>query len=234
MNDPFSALCDEDLLIALLSRLGINKDGVEARRLLERFGSFPDIFGAPASKLVSEGLTPRVASFISFLRPLFKQALLRDIKAFSSEASLVRFAVAAFLNQRAPCAAALFISDEPSYSVITLDRLGAGKVVSQACKRCADGVAVFGYVPSPIGLCPTVERLDIIKDISEALSTVGVRFLDYIAYRDFEFFGLRRAAFGGNVVSAEEAVETQYEKDRTFYNKLERYIAARESEEKIS
>lgn len=228
MKDPFAAVCDEDTLLILLSRLGINKDSSEARRLLERFGSFSDIFGASAPQLVEAGFTPRAAAFISFLRPLFKQALLRDIKTFSSEASLVRFAVGAFINAKFSCDAALFISDEPSYSVITLDSSGAGKTVAEACRLCADGVALFSYVPSLNMLYPAPEKLSTVKKISDALSAVGIRFLDHIVYSPFKFFGLRRAAFGDpEPVGAELAVETAYEKDRTFYKKLNEYIEGR-------
>ena len=88
-----------------------------AWRLIERFGSVHGIFGATHEELMKiDGVTDRVATFFTVLRPMQRQAQLRAVKdlKLNSERELSSYAAVYFMNEH-----------EPTDVIVCLDKKGS-------------------------------------------------------------------------------------------------------------
>lgn len=170
-----------------------------ALRLIERFGSFGGIFDATIEELSAvPDMTERAAAFFAFVRPAFRQALLREEKGtrLCSEAALAKYSLAYFMRKTQACDYCLFLDNK--YSLIRTQRLVetdcARDIVGYACRYNAARVIWLCYKPYATRLAPSLDRLDQISDVAGALSQLGIDFTDYFEYAPLSFFSLRREA----------------------------------------
>ena len=76
-----------------------------AWRLVKRFGSVSGIFSASHEELMQiDGMTDRVATFFTVMRPLWRQAQLRAVKGLTlmTEREIAEYAAVYFMNEYNP------------------------------------------------------------------------------------------------------------------------------------
>lgn len=220
------------LKFMLRALYGRDCDGL-ADALIARFGSFNGIFRATHEELVAvRGITDRVASFFTFAKPAFRQALMRSAEGvrIDSESALVRYAMTFFMNAQSPCDYCLYLDAKDK--IIRAERLTEAdrvrETVGGACRYRAEKTALIYCDPAAAVPSPSARRLERLTDIIKALDILGIGFVDCIEYRPFKFFGLRRAAGGdARVVEAAESSFVRYADSRVSVSRMLEYIRSR-------
>ncbi len=176
-----------------------------AWRLIERFGSVSAIFSASFEELISvDGVTDRVATFFSVMRPLQRQAQLRAVKgvAISTEREQAEYAAVYFMNEYNPCDVCVCLNKKNK--IIGVKRLAeeqrVREIAATACRRNAQKVVLMRFEPriNEKRILPTPERQRLLIKIIKILNALDIEFVDYVEYSRFHFFSLRRAV-GGDI-----------------------------------
>lgn len=202
-----------------------------AWRLLDRFGSVPDIFRAPYTVLLSEqGVTERVASFFSVARPIERQALLRSAQKvkLATEFDLVRYVAVYGMNESDPFDVCIYLNNR-SNIVGTTKLVDADKfkqAVYSACGFNATRVVISRYIPyaelEPYA--PSLVRLRSLINAIDLFDHIGVHVVDYYAYVPDRFFSLRRnLETNCNDVHVTEACREPYAKTSLLKPLIDRY-----------
>lgn len=176
-----------------------------AWRLIERFGGVSGIFGASHEELMQiDGMTDRVATFFTVMRPLQRQAQLRAVEDFKivSERDMAEYAAVYFMNEYNP--AYVCVCLDKKNKIICAERMGKEERVREiavlACKRNANAIALMRFEPRLNGktVLPSPETQKELIRITKLIETLGIGFKDYIEYAENRFFSLRRA-IGGDI-----------------------------------
>lgn len=176
-----------------------------AWRLIERFGSVSGIFSASHEELMQiDGVTDRVATFFTVMRPLQRQAQLRAVKGLTlaTEREIAEYAAVYFMNEYNPSDACVCL--DKKYRVYHAERLGRDEPVREiaevACRRNAQKIVLIRLEPrlNTKPILPSPERLKLLGKIAKLVSTLGIEFVDYAEYWQNTFFSLRRAT-GGDI-----------------------------------
>lgn len=176
-----------------------------AWRLIERFGSVAGIFLASHEELMQiKGVTDRVATFFTVMRPLHRQAQLRAVKDFamSSRRACAQYAAVYFMNDFGPSDVCVCL--DKKYRVLCAERLGreewVREIVALACRRNAHKIAILRHEPQldEKRTIPSPNRQKSLIRIAKLIGTLGIEFVDYVEYCRNMFFSLRRAV-GGDI-----------------------------------
>lgn len=201
------------LLKTMLDRLYGGDSGELYLRLTDRFGTFGGVFDATAAELLAvDGMTERVASFFTFIRPAYRQALLRDGECvIDGESAAARFATAFFMNKRHAGEHCVFLDKKSRILRTEKTDLDTASAVGGACRSNADKLLVICGRPFGGALAPSVERLTAVRALIRPLDALGIEFVDYIEYGAFAMYSLRRELSGRPpVVAAECAQKDEY------------------------
>lgn len=182
------------ILRALFNR---DCDGLETR-LIERFGSLSGVFDATAEELACvSGMTERASAFFAFVRPAFRQALLREDRTarLCCETELARYALTFCMNKSLPGDYCLLL--DGAHSLVRAHRLveydRTRDIVGCACRYRARRVIWLCHKPYATRPMPTAERLDAVLSVARSLDGLGMEFTEYFEYTPFKFFALSRA-----------------------------------------
>ncbi|MDE6618596.1 MAG: hypothetical protein K2K13_06195 [Clostridiales bacterium] len=176
-----------------------------AWRLVERFGSVSGIFSASHEELMQiDGMTDRVATFFTVMRPLQRQAQLRAVKglALTTEREIAEYAAVYFMNEYNPSDVCVCL--DKKYRVYHAERLGMDErireLASIACRRNAQKIVLMRLEPrlNTQKTLPSPDRLKLLIKMTKLTSALGIEFVDYVEYYQSTFFSLRRA-IGGNI-----------------------------------
>lgn len=176
-----------------------------AWRLLERFGSVSGIFSAAHEELMQiDGMTDRVATFFTVVRPIQRQAQLRAVKGLTleSERDVAEYAAVYFMNEFNPMDVCVCL--DKKYKIYRAERLGKDErvreVVALACMRNAQKIAIIRFEPrlNQKSVLPAPQVQNSLIKISKITSSLGIEFVDYVEYCQSRFFSLRRAV-GGDI-----------------------------------
>lgn len=202
-----------------------------AWRLVERFGSVSGIFSASHEELMQmDGVTDRVATFFTVMRPLWRQAQLRAVKGLtlSTERDIAEYAAVYFMNEFNPSDVCVCL--DKKYRVCHAERLGRDDLVREiaavACRRNAQKIVLIRLEPrlSRKTILPSPEWLKLLSKITKLISTLGIEFVDYVEYNRNTFFSLRRAVGGDigvyHVFDAKEDIVTPW---KTVTNDISEY-----------
>lgn len=235
---------DIGLLKFCLSILYERENDELAWRLIKRFGGVNGIFGATHEELIKiDGVTDRVATFFSVLRPLNRQAQLRAVKGLTldCEQAIADYAAVFFMNEYEPIDVCVTLDKKGK--IIRTERLCAEQrvweVAAVACKRNAHGIVLLRYEPrlSAKGVLPTPERQRLLIKIAKLMGTFGIEFVDYMEYSGCCYFSLRRASVGNiEIRHVYEADTNKLGKWKTIVGDLESYYSrsiAHKIEEKL-
>lgn len=174
-----------------------------AWRLIERFGSVSGIFGASHEELMLiDGMTDRVATFFTVMRPLQRQAQLRAVKGLtvSSQRELAEYAAVYFMNEYNPTDVCVCL--DKKNKIICAERLGkeerVREIAALACRRNAQKIAIIRLEPrlNNKTVLPLPEKQKLLIKIAKLMSTLGIEFVDYAEYWQSCCFSLRRAVSG--------------------------------------
>ena len=174
-----------------------------AWRLVERFGSVSAIFSASFEELMCvDGVTDRVATFFSVLRPLQRQAQLRAVKniAISDEREQAEYAAVYFMNEYNPCDVCVCLNKKNK--IICVKRLAeeqrVREIAATSCRRNAQKIVLMRFEPriNEKKILPTPERQRLLIKTIKILNALDIEFVDYVEYSQFNFFSLRRAVNG--------------------------------------
>lgn len=199
------------ILVALYDR---DDCGDLAKRLTERFGGVSGIFSATKEELMQvKGVTPRVATFFTVMRPLQRQALLRlgaDM-SIDCERAAVEYAAVYFMNEYNPLDVCVCL--DKSGRVIGAERVTIGErlreIASAVCKRNADLVLLMRYDRRlRRDETPSAARRRFLTEALDLFVPLEVGLVDYIEYAPYRFFSLGRAIDGDSEFrSTEQARE---------------------------
>ncbi|MDE7405543.1 MAG: hypothetical protein K2M89_01550 [Clostridiales bacterium] len=176
-----------------------------AWRLVERFGSVSGIFSASHEELMQiDGMTDRVATFFTVMRPLWRQAQLRAVKGLTlaTEREIAEYAAVYFMNEYNPSDVCVCL--DKKYRVYHAERLGMDERVRElaaiVCRRNAQKIVLMRLEPrlNTKPVLPSPERLKLLIKMTKLTSTLGIEFVDYVEYYQSAFFSLRRAT-GGDI-----------------------------------
>lgn len=174
-----------------------------AERLIRRFGGVSGIFGATHEQLMGvDGVTDRVATFFSVLRPMQRQAQLRAVTgpALKGERDIASYAAVYFMNEYEPTD--VMVCLDKKSQIIRTERLVAEERVREiaaiACERNAQRVVLMRFEPTlhAKSVLPTNERQKLLIKAARLLSTLGIDLMDYIEYNKSCYFSLRSSARG--------------------------------------
>lgn len=180
-----------------------------ATALLLRFGNIAGVFGAKYDELVRvDGITERVATFFSTMRPLCKQALLRAANGcgLKNERAAVDLAEMEFVGARGT--ANIIICYDCDGRAIDIARVADSDILRGISERvCACNARSVLWLHNncngekePKVFSPsraqTVERVVRFSDIIDA------QFIDYIECTGKGFFSLQRALSGDDGLHA--------------------------------
>lgn len=200
------------LLKTMLDRLYGGDSGELYLRLTDRFGTFGGVFDATAEELLAvDGMTERVASFFTFIRPAYRQALLRDGSAcvIDGELAAARFATAYFMNKRRAGDRCVYLDKKSRVLRTEKTDLSVMPAVGGACRAGADKLIVMSGRPFSAALAPSIERLTAVRALIGPLVALGIEFVDYIEYGAFAMYSLRRELSGKPPVIAAECAESE-------------------------
>lgn len=182
------------------------RDSTElAWKLIERFGSVSGIFFASHEELMKiDGMTDRVATFFTVMRPLQRRAQLRAVKDFalSTQRACASFAAVYFMNEFNPMDVCVCL--DKKYRIFHTERLGkeerVREIAALACGHNASKIALIRFEPRLDNerVLPPPERQKELIKITKLLGTLGIEFVDYVEYCRNRFFSLRRAV-GGDI-----------------------------------
>ncbi|MDE7164059.1 MAG: hypothetical protein K2O04_01355 [Clostridiales bacterium] len=174
-----------------------------AWRLIERFGGVSGIFSASHEELMQiDGMTDRVATFFTVMRPLQRQAQLRAVKDFkvTSERDMAEYAAVYFMNEYNPADVCACLDKRGR--IICAERLGKEECVREiaalACKRNAQKIALLRFEPrlNRKAVLPAPETQKTLMRITKLIGSLDMDFVDYVEYAKNMFFSLRRAVSG--------------------------------------
>lgn len=174
-----------------------------AWRLIERFGGVSGIFSASHEELMQiDGMTDRVATFFTVMRPLQRQAQLRAVKDFkvTSERDMAEYAAVYFMNEYNP--ADVCVCLDKRGRIICAERLGkeerVREIAALACKRNAQKIALMRFEPrlNRKAVLPAPETQKTLMRITKLIGSLDMDFVDYVEYAKNMFFSLRRAVSG--------------------------------------
>lgn len=215
--------CSDIEILRYLIKVFYERDNDElVWRLIERFGSVPNIFGAAYEELIRvDGVTDRVATFFVFMRPLYRQALLRsepNIKIVS-EATFVRYALVYFMNERNPFDVCVYLDKKGKLinAVRLIEEDRTREIICGISRYGADKLAWMRYYPHEAERSDmqTVARLELIHKLLPAFKALETEFIDYIEYASFKFFDLRRA------INGDESMKGLSNADDSPYGRLD-------------
>lgn len=202
-----------------------------AWRLIERFGGVSGIFSASHEELMQiDGMTDRVATFFTVMRPLQRQAQLRAVKDFrvNSERDLAEYAAVYFMNEYNPADVCLCL--DKKNKIICAERLGkeerVREIAALACKRNAQKIALMRFEPrlDRKTVLPAPETLKTLIRITKLIGTLGMELVDYVEYAQDRFFSLRRAVDGNiGVYHVFDADEAKYTPWKNVSDEIEKY-----------
>ena len=205
-----------------------------AWRLIERFGSVSGIFSAVHEELMQiEGMTDRVATFFTVMRPLRQQAQLRAVKGLTlnSERDIAEYAAVYFMTESIPTDAVVCL--DKKYRVYHVERLGKDErireLISLACRRDAQKIVLIRYEPQLLqkSVLPSKDAQKTLIKIANIMSTLDIEFMDYVEYCKSCFFSLRRAIAGDmGVYHVYDAKEDKYARWENAPQDIEKYYAA--------
>lgn len=221
------------LLFCLKALYGHDNEQL-AWRLIQRFGSVAGIFSAAHEELMRiDGMTDRVATFFTVMRPLQQQAQLRAVKGLTleSECKLAEYAAVYFMNEFIPTDVCVCL--DKKYRVYNTERLGKDErireVVSLVCRRDAQKIAIIRFDPQlrQKAVLPSTDTQKSLIKIVNIMSTLGIEFVDYVEYCNSCFFSLRRAVSGDiGVYHVYDADDSKVNPWKNAAQDLERYYAA--------
>ena len=209
---------DVGTLEFILSALyGRDDCGELAVRLIHRFGSFSGIFKATREELTEvDGITERAAAFFTYAGTAYVPALEREVTdVIDSEYALVLQAVSQYCGGNRDGMICLHIDDrnrvvfvetvdEQNFAVRAVGgaaRFGAKKIALLRCCRNGEKPMVDG------------KMLQSVLRVAKALELLDAELVDYIEFRPFKFFSLRRAATGKvHTINVDNANEERYDK----------------------
>lgn len=200
-----------------------------AERLFSRFGSLHGILNATEAELVETGLTPRVASFFTFMSPFIRSVFLRSAPAHIrvNEAAAVEFASRFFVDFDKPCDY-IFVAEDDG-SVRHYEKLFGNPVravIGIACRQNAKDVMWIRFRPRETTVEPNAARLIEVRRAAKSLYAMGINLIDYIEYGACVSYSLRRETVGaGSGKSRDEW--TEYDPDDGFCEKLGAYVEAK-------
>ena len=222
---------DIDILLFCQKALYGHDNEELAWRLIERFGSVAGIFSAVHEELMTvDGVTDRVATFFTVMRPLQQQAQIRAVRGLTvdSERTLAEYTAVHFMNEFIETDVCLCM--DKKYRVYHAERLGKDErireVVSLACRRTADKIAIIRFEPQlhQKTVLPSPEHQKTIAKIANIMTTLGVEFVDYMEYCKSCFFSLRRAAGGDiGVYHVNDGDEKRFTPWQSIMSDLEKY-----------
>ncbi len=202
-------------------------------RLIEKFGGAAGVFDASQSELMRvEGVTERVASFFAFVKPLYRQALLRSAPEFKivCEADLARYAAVYFMNDRVALDVCLYLDKRGG--IISVDILigedRTAEILSGVCRYDATSVALLRFVPheNDVSASRTLDRLETVKRLLPSLELIDARLVDYVEYFPFGFISLRRALGGNDTpVAVQAASLAEYDLSAGIFSDIDGYIS---------
>lgn len=190
--------------------------GELAVRLIHRFGSFSGIFKATREELTEiDGITERAAAFFTYAGTAYIRALEREATdVIDSEYALVLQAVSQFCGGGRNGMICLHIDehdrlvyvehvDEQTFAVRAVGgaaRFGAKKIALLRCCRRGEKPMVDG------------KMLQSVLRVAKALELLDAELVDYMEFRPFKFFSLRRAATGkSHTINADDANKEHYD-----------------------
>lgn len=197
-----------------------------AWRLVERFGSVGGIFSASHEELMLiDGVTDRVATFFTVMRPLQRQAQLRAVKDFRlmSQRDCAEYAAVYFMNDYNP--SDLCVCLDKSNRIICAERLGKDEHVREiaalVCRRNAQKIVLLRFEPQlkRRSVLPSPERQKQLIKIIKLMSTLGIELVDYVEYSQRCFFSLRRAVRGD--IGVYHVHDAQAERYREWNNAVQ-------------
>lgn len=220
---------DIDVLLFVLEKLyGASREDL-AFRLLDRFGSVHGIFSASYDELLTiNGITKRVATFFSTVRPAGRQALLRERRdsVVQSEADAVAFAATYFVHQPSPADAIAYLTDDDKIAAV--DELHANfdtrDVIVGLCRHNAKKFLWIRKL-ARILQYPTryeLTRLDRMIKILQTAELMNMQLVDYVTIVNGRFLGIRGSYA---LRRAADASVAAYPKTQ---NIIERFEKARE------
>lgn len=174
-----------------------------AHRLLNTFGSLSAVFEAPVDTLISAGLTPNAATFITML-PDISRVYLNDRNNNTSKIidfeRLGEFFIPKFIG-RGEEAMILLLADAKGkeiYSgVVSKGSFHASeapvrKIIDLAMRYNATTAAIAHNHPSGVAL-PSRADIKATATIFQALNLIGVLLYDHIIVSDDDFVSLRES-----------------------------------------
>ena len=195
-----------------------------AEKMFARFGSLRGIFDATEAELTEIGLTPRVASFFTFVSPLVRMTYLRSAPAHIrvNEAAAVEFASRFFIDFNSECDYIFVAEDDGSikhYERLDGDLVRA--VLGIACRQTASDVMWIRYRPRETRVEPNKARLEQVFKAAKSLDAMGINFIDYIEYGAGVNYSLRREVIRAGKGRVGEWIE--YDPSDGFMEKLGEY-----------
>ncbi|MDE6294102.1 MAG: hypothetical protein K2L88_05730 [Clostridiales bacterium] len=204
-----------------------------AWRLVERFGGASGIFGASHEELMQiDGMTDRVATFFTVMRPLQRQVQLRAVKDFKvlSERDLAEYAAVYFMNEYNP--ADVCVCLDKRNKIICAEKLGkeerVREIAALACKRNAQRLALIRFEPrlERKTVLPAPETQKELIRIVKLIGTLDIEFVDYVEYAENRFFSLKRAVGGDiGVYHVTGAKDERYKPWKNVMDDIERYYS---------
>ncbi len=189
------SLGESGVLINILDKLGVKESAKVAGRLLERFGSFNGIFSATNEEILSLGVvSERVASFLGFVRPMFRQAMIRGASdRFVCERDLIRYITAHFFFGSSPdCYCIYTLERKPINTIRLFSENRLREIIGNACRLCADGLIFVRYAADRSSLVPDSAEMSFVSELVETCELAEKSLIDYIVYTPYEFFGYKR------------------------------------------
>lgn len=203
-----------------------------AMRFVDRFGSISGIFSASQDELMQiDGVTERIAAFFTVMRPLQRQAQLRNVNVkLTSQHDCTAYAAVYFLG--AYGLSEVCVCLDKNNKIISVEQLenadSAREIAAIACMNNAKKIVLLRLDPrlkrKRVLPLPDTQRL-LIK-IARLLSAIDVELVDYIEYRQRSFFSLRRAVSGDiGVYNIKDADSNVYQSWNNAMQELNAYYA---------
>lgn len=179
----FAPYSDIDALKCLLRALyGEERDEL-ACELLRRFGDIRGVFSVSYEALCGvDGVTERVALFLSSVLPLERQAVLRDMSdaSITSRADAERFLRSYFFTESTACDAIVSLDERGKIKYIykreAYDLSGA---VAELCKTNTDRFVLMRFSPAPGRAELTPSRISMLERLKHIAGILSVEFAGY-------------------------------------------------------
>lgn len=226
MGDSNNLNSDIDILLFMLEKLyGARRDDL-AFKLLNRFGNIHGIFAASYDELLTvKGVTKRVATFFSMVRPAERQALLRRQRnsVVRCEADAVAFAATYFVHQPPPVDAIAYLTDDDKiYGVDMINfNFDTRDIIARLCRHSAKK---FLWIRKLARILPyptrnELARLDCMIKILQTAELINVNLVDYVTIVNGRFLGIRGSY---ELRPASDASIAAYPKHQSLIERFER------------